>query len=211
MVKRCCVYRLTNTVTGKFYVGSTLNFHARMKYHHYSHARNPNKELAHDIMAYGWDAFLVEVLEDCTPENVRKRERYYIEALQAVEKGYNMTKATTYSDWMKMYNAEHWKDPEYRKVKSEQSSAVQKRRFADPAYRAQKRELLRRYTDSIKKPVGMFSKSGELLHTFGGVREAERWLLENSLVKSPNASQMISDCAKGGRHKTAYGFVWRFL
>ena len=53
MNKICCVYKLTNTVTGKFYIGSTLNFYARMKYHHYSHDRNPNKELGADINTDG--------------------------------------------------------------------------------------------------------------------------------------------------------------
>ena len=33
MEKICCVYKLTNTVTGKFYIGSTVNLNARMKYH----------------------------------------------------------------------------------------------------------------------------------------------------------------------------------
>jgi group I intron endonuclease len=207
----CCVYKLTNTVTGKFYVGSTYNLKSRMKYHRYSHDRNPNKALGGDIAKYGWDAFTVEVLEECTRENVREREAHYIETLHAVEIGYNQTKATTYKDWMRGYNAEMWKDPEYRKRRSAQSSDVQKKRLEDPAYLKVKSDQLRRYTSTLKKPVGMFSKTGELLHTFAGVREAERWLLAQGVVKTPNASQSISDCARGGRHKTAYGYVWKFL
>jgi len=207
----CCVYKLTNTITGKFYVGSTYNLKSRMKYHRYSADRNPNKELGGDIIKYGWSAFSVEVLEECTRENVRERERFYIESLNAVEVGYNMTKATTYSDSMKMYNAKMWKDEEYREARSRQSSEVQKKRLQNPEYLKAKSDQLKRYTDSLKKPVGMFSKSGELLHTFSGVREAERWLLNEGISTSAHSSQMISDCARGGRHKTAYGYVWKFL
>lgn len=211
MQKICCVYKLTNTVTGKFYVGSTFNLHSRMKYHRYSHNRNPNKELGADIEKYGWKAFSVDVLEVCTRENVRERERFYIESMKAVEVGYNQTKATTYHDLMLEYNAKMWKDEEYRKRKSEQSSAVQKKRLENPEYLQTKSEQLKRFTDTLKKPVSMYSKDGtKLLRTFNGIREAERWLIANGITESRNASTTISNCALGGRHKTAYGFVWRY-
>ena len=212
MEKICCVYKLTNTVTGKFYVGSTFNLHTRMKYHRYSHKKNPNKALGSDIAKYGWNAFRVDVLEECTRENVRDRERFYIESLRAVELGYNLTKATKYGDLMRDMNARNWKNPEYREKRSRQSSDVQKRRLSDPAYLAEKSEQLKRYTDSIKKPVGMYSKDGELLRTFGGIREAERWLISvGKTQSSSSASSSIADCCRGGRHKTVYGFVWKYM
>lgn len=212
MEKICCVYKLTNTVTGKIYIGSTYNLKARMKYHRYSYDRNPNKELGADILKYGWDCFTAEILEECSRENVRERERYYIETLNAVQDGYNMTEATKYSDLMREFNERSWKDPAYREERSRQSSAVQKQRLKDPAYLAEKSAQLKRYTDSIKRPVGMYSKNGELLHTFGGVREAERWLISAGKTQSSSsASSSIADCCKGGRHKTVYGYVWKYL
>ena len=211
MEKICCVYKLTNTVTGKFYIGSTFNFKARMKYHHYSHDRNPNKELGNDIRKYGWDAFSADILEICTRENVRERERFYIESLNAVEVGYNKTVSTTYQDWMRDYNKTMWQNEEYREKRSNHSSVIQKKRLENPEYLKAKTEQLKRYTDSIKKPVGMYSKSGELLHTFSGIREAERWLIDQGITQSRNASSCIADCVKCGRHKTVYGYVWKYL
>ena len=211
MEKICCVYKLTNTITGKFYIGSTHNLKARMKYHRYSHDRNPNKELGTDIEKYGWHCFQVEVLEECTRDNVRDRERFYIESLHAVETGYNITRATKYEDWMRDYNKKMWKDSEYRERKSKQSSEVQRRRLSNPEYLAEKSKQLRAYTDSIKRSVGMYSKTGELLHTFNGVREAERWLISVGITQSHNASSSISNCCNGGRHKTVYGYVWKYL
>ena len=211
MEKICCVYKLTNTVTGKFYIGSTFNFKARMKYHHYSYDRNPNKELGNDIRKYGWDAFSADILEICTRENVRQRERFSIESLNAVEVGYNQTVTTTYQDWMRDYNKTMWQNEEYREKRSNHSSEIQKKRLENPEYLKAKSEQLKRYTDSIKKPIGMYSKSGELLHTFSGIREAERWLIDQGITQSRNASSCIADCAKGGRHKTVYGYVWKYL
>lgn len=212
MEKICCVYKLTNTVTGKFYIGSTYNLKARMKYHRYSYGRNPNKELGADISKYGWDLFSVEVLEECTRENVRERERFYIDSLNAVEVGYNAVRATTYQDLMHDMNVKNWRDPKYRETRSAASREVQKRRLENPEYFAQKSAQLKRYTDSLKRPVGMYSKNGELLHTFGGIREAERWLISVGKTQSKSsASSSIADCCKGGRHKTVYGYVWKYL
>ena len=211
MEKICCVYKLTNTITGKFYVGSTVNFKSRMHYHRCSYDRNPNKELGGDIDKYGWSAFRAEILEVCTRDNVRERERFYIDSLNAVELGYNQTHATTYQEWMRNYNAEMWQKEEYRKKRSVLSSETQLKRLEDPEYLKTKSEQLKRYTDSIKKPVGMYTKDGELLHTFNGVREAERWLIANGYTQSRNASSAIADCATGGRHKSVYGYVWKYL
>ena len=211
MEKICCVYKLTNTVTGKFYIGSTVNYHSRMKYHQYSYDRNPNKELGKDIAEFGWDAFKKEIIEVCTRDNVRERERFYITTTNAVNIGYNQTEATTYSDWMKNYNATMWKDTQYRETRRKQSREVQLKRLEDPAYLKAKSEQLKRYTDSIKRPVGMYTKDGELLHAFNGVREAERWLIANGITESRNASSAIADCACGGRHKSVYGYVWKYL
>lgn len=211
MEKICCVYKLTNTQTGRFYIGSTLNFNSRMKYHHYSYNKNPNRELGGDIEKYGWDVFTKEILEVCTRENVRERERFYIESTHAVEVGYNITKATTYRDLMTDFNNRSWSDPEYRKRHSALSSEIQKERLKNPEYLAEKSAQLKCFTDTLKKPVGMFAKDGALLRSFGGVREAERWLIENGVTKSRNASSAIADCATGGRHKTVYGYVWHYL
>ena len=207
----CCVYKLTNTITGKFYIGSTVNYHSRMKYHRYSYRKNANRDLGGDIEKYGWDAFRAEIVEVCTRENVRDRERFYIEALNAVEAGYNQTEATKYSDHMRAFNEKMWKNEDYRAKRSEQSREVQRRRLSDPSYLAQKSAELKAYTDTLKKPVGMYSKQGELLQTFAGVREAERWLINAGKTQSKNASTTISDCCKGGRHKTVYGYIWKYL
>ena len=211
MEKICCVYKLTNTLTGRFYVGSTFNLKSRTKYHRYSHDRNPNRELGADIEKYGWDSFKVEILERCSRDNVRERERFFIESLRAVEVGYNIVKATTYSDFMKEMNAKNWADPAYRATRSRQSSKVQKARLNDPEYLAEKSAQLKRFTDTLKKPIGMFTKDGELLRTFGGTREAERWLISQGITKSRNASSSIANCANGGRHKSVYGYLWRYL
>ena len=211
MSKIVCVYKLTNTITGKFYIGSTINFKARMKYHKYSYSHNANSDLAADLCKYGWSAFTAEILEICTLDNVRTRERHYIDATRAVEKGYNMVPATNYHDLMADMNARNWKDPSYRKKRSEQSSALQVRRLSDPAYLAEKSRQLKAATDKMKRPVIAYSKDGRIVAKFGGIREAARWLIAEGITKSKHASSVLSDaCDPNGRHKTAYGYIWKY-
>lgn len=203
---------LTNKLTGKFYIGSTVNLRNRMKYYKYSFDRNPNKELANDIIKLGFDAFTVTILEECSHDTLRQRERFYIDSLHAAENGYNLTVTTTCSERIKEFNNRAWQNDEYRRDRSRASSELQRRRLIDPVYRAEKTRQLKQATDKMKKPVGMYTKDGEFVRSFDGVREAERWLISNGYTTSHNASSILSDaCDPNGRHKTAYKHIWKYL
>lgn len=210
--KISCVYMLTNRTNGKFYIGSTKNLYSRMKYHKYNAAHNPNKDLGRDIIRYGFDSFTVSILEECPPETLRQRERFFIESFQAEEIGYNKTKATNYHDLMRELNQKAWQNDEYRAAKGRASSALQKKRLKDPVYLSEKSAQLKAATDKMKKRVGMFTLDGEPIKEFDGVREAARYLVNEGIASSEHCSAIISDaCLPHGRHKTVYKHVWKYL
>ncbi|QDR82304.1 GIY-YIG nuclease family protein [Sporomusa termitida] len=95
------VYQIKNTVTGKLFIGSSLDlpgklnsnrFQLSMKSHH-------NKELQADWNLYGSDAFTFEVLENINPEKIAQEswrnavaelEEKWLDTLQPYgDKGYN--------------------------------------------------------------------------------------------------------------------------
>ena len=206
------VYMITNTVTGKFYIGSTVNLYARLKYHRYSANRNSNKELGGDILKYGFDAFNVTILETPSLDQLREREKFYIESLNAVENGYNITKATTNSDKMRAYNLKAWQNKEYREKRSKASSELQKKRLQNPQYLLAKSKQLKDATDKMKRQIGMYTKNGAFVTSFNGVREAARYLVSIGATNSKHASSILSDaCDPEGRHKTAYNYIWKYL
>lgn len=83
------IYALTNTKTGKKYVGQSIDIGRRMVEH--SKGKEPFA-IGRAISKYGWDSFEVEVLELCDRESLNEREIAWIEQLRTTSpNGYNMT------------------------------------------------------------------------------------------------------------------------
>ena len=86
------IYKITNTLNGKIYVGMTRQkLSKRISKHKYcgKHGR-PGVDTA--IAKYGWENFTVEVIETCPVENLAEREIFWIAKLDANgSNGYNLT------------------------------------------------------------------------------------------------------------------------
>lgn len=84
------IYKITNQLNGKIYVGQSKNVYEREAEHFTALRRNrhPNKEMQRD-----WNknnhGFRFDVIEWCSLNELNDREKYWIEALNTVEKGYN--------------------------------------------------------------------------------------------------------------------------
>lgn len=90
------VYKITNTVNGKVYIGKTIKFSFQERWvRHCAAARRGSHFHFHNaIRKYGADAFLVEVLYRAkTSEELSKMETFFIVLHQShkPENGYNMT------------------------------------------------------------------------------------------------------------------------
>lgn len=106
------VYKYTNKINGKSYVGQTVNPEQRKRSHKSSHT-NPNDpnydfKFYRALRKYGWENFSYEILEEVTDvHSIYERESFYIKELDSIENGYNLidsVKGTPYwSDGMKMF------------------------------------------------------------------------------------------------------------
>lgn len=106
------IYKITNTITGDFYIGSSCNIKHRWV-HHKSPSRwklQLNSKLYKDMAEFGLDNFIFEVLEETT--DLRNREQYWIEHLKPsyndrYADGYNIerrkkTHRRRYKEWYKI-------------------------------------------------------------------------------------------------------------
>lgn len=78
------IYRITNTITKDFYIGSAVNFKNRKWSHISSLRRNKHKNqfIQNSWNKYGEDAFIFEIIEIVNKkENLIMREQYWIDAL----------------------------------------------------------------------------------------------------------------------------------
>ena len=99
------VYKITNTITGDFYIGSSRNIKKRWTNHKSPSlwARHPNVKLYQAMVQFGLNNFKFEILEETY--NFREREQYWIDQLNP---SYNNTRANgfdikRYKDYQKDY------------------------------------------------------------------------------------------------------------
>ena len=87
------VYKITNNLNNKCYIGISTNIKERWKYHKnkYNWSREYNKLLYRAFIKYGLENFTFEILEECKVEELSNKEKYYISMFDAYNNGYNAT------------------------------------------------------------------------------------------------------------------------
>ena len=77
------VYKITNTVTGDFYIGSSNDVKRRWAEHKCTSTwkNNPNNQLYKDMQKYGVDKFVFEILEEVEESFLKEAEQQFIEKL----------------------------------------------------------------------------------------------------------------------------------
>ena len=83
-MKISAVYKITNTVTGDFYIGSSKDAKRRWRNHKCQSRwkQHPNNTMYIDMQNYGVDKFVFEVLEVVEPEELKEAEQKFIELLK---------------------------------------------------------------------------------------------------------------------------------
>lgn len=211
------IYKITNLINGKSYIGKTLStIDERWK----EHCRDAYKErcekrpLYSAINKYGIENFKVEQIEECDDNIVNEREVYWIEHFGTFKNGYN---ATIGGD------GKHYLDYDlicetYKQVKNMTKTAELCNCHSDSV----KKILKERKIDIISnsdvirmyqaKMINQYDLNGEYIRTFASLTGAAKYIQSLSPEKRTNISGIshhISDVAKGKR-KTAYKFIWKF-
>ena len=89
------IYKITNTINGKSYIGQTIQ---NVKERFYQHCATKCSKAVLDmaihraIKKYGKSNFTVEVIEEVDSTNLNDRERYWIKYYDSYNNGYNSTK-----------------------------------------------------------------------------------------------------------------------
>lgn len=87
------IYKITNQINGHSYIGLSTHIEDRWDYHKdpYNWNREIDKALYIAIKKYGIDNFSFEILEECSPEELSEKEKFYIAKYDTFYNGYNMT------------------------------------------------------------------------------------------------------------------------
>ena len=126
MSKISAVYKITNAVTGKFYIGSSKNVKHRWADHKCPSTwkNNPNKQLYKDMRKYGVDKFELQILAEVESEHLKETEQQFIETLKPT---YNSNNANGWDiERYKETQKEYQKSDKYKKYQKEYQKKYQK-------------------------------------------------------------------------------------
>ena len=113
------VYKITNTITGDFYIGSSKDVKSRWRSHKCNSTWNryPNNPLYIDMRKYGVDKFAFEILAEIEEGSLKEKEQYFIETLNPT---YNSIRANGIDfERRKEYHKEYNKSDKYKEYKKE--------------------------------------------------------------------------------------------
>lgn len=227
------IYKLTCTITGKVYIGKTIDINRRMVQHSkitpkYSH------HLANAIKKYGMANFKEEILFEVEAEDravlntaLSNAEKSYIEQYDSYRIGYNSTVGGEGTSGF------HWLESSKKKL-----SESLKKFFESTKGKAQIEHTIscirnREVSKETKEKIGKGNRGKKMpeeaktkIRNYQLVNASSKYVpvlqydLNNNLLnrfdsiteaaKSINkdTSHIVSCCK--GRRKTAYGFVWKY-
>ena len=121
------IYKITNTATGDFYIGSSKNVKLRLAVHKCPSTwkKCPNNQMYQDFQKYGLDKFAFEIIAEVEVDSLKEMEQYFIETLKPIYNNYNANglNIERYKEYQKEYQKEYKKSD---KGKESQKKAVNK-------------------------------------------------------------------------------------
>lgn len=116
-MKICGIYKITNTITGDFYIGSSKDVKRRWRSHKWPSRwkRCKNNQLYKDMQKYGVDKFDFQVIAEVEVEQLKEKEQQFIETLKPTynscnAKGLNVEKCKeTKKEYQQSHRESHIK------------------------------------------------------------------------------------------------------
>ena len=170
------IYKITNTITGDFYIGSSKNVKKRWASHKKPSTWNrcPNNKMYLDMQKYGTDKFVFEILAEVEAEQLKETEQQFIEKLKP-----------TYNN----YNAKGWDIERYKEYEKSDRRTKYKKEYQKEYKKTDKyKESHRKSDNKYKNQLCSFNNEILTLHALSqrfqraGIsnptQEAKKYLLE---------------------------------
>jgi len=197
--KLCGVYKITNIINGSFYIGASVDILGMYSIHLNRHVRKfkDSHNFYKEIYEYGKENFKLDILKVCDRCDLLMNEQYYYDMLHPT---YNKVRPAKnnfiYEDVRKLANKN-----------SNDESHVKAR--TDKYNTAEYVHIFRKEIHKdIMKSVGMYNDE-LLIQVFDSIRDAGRWIRENTEYSAKSSQSKIKEVCDGKR-KSAYGYNWKY-
>lgn len=88
------IYKYENKINGKIYIGLSINIENRYRQHLYDAEHLEERRCSgidYAIKKYGIENFDFQIIEECSPDELNDREKYWINFYDSYNNGYNRT------------------------------------------------------------------------------------------------------------------------
>lgn len=136
------IYKVTNKINGKVYIGQSVDIGRRWRQHM---TAEDDIYFHKAIQKYGVENFEWEVIEKCKKKDLDERESYWIEYYDSFNKGYNCTRGG--DGGPAKYGSDHprWKGgPEYGKEYKKQYREANKEKI---------KQYIKQYNETNKEKI----------------------------------------------------------
>ena len=204
------IYKITNTVNNKVYIGKTeLSIEKRFKEHcrDSQKIRYEKRPLYSAMRKYGIENFTIEKIEETN--NPIERECYWIDYFNSFKNGYNATlggDGKSYIDYnlvIKMYEEIGNQKEVANKLHIDQKTV-------NKILRNNHIETIKNVGNS--KKIEKYDLNGNYITNYISAAEAAKEIISEGLTQASvnSVGNRIRDCANN-KLETAYGYVWKFV
>lgn len=194
---RFIIYKHTNTITNKSYIGYTsTTMERRFNKHVQDAKRGSNQHFHRAIRKYGTDCWVSEILHECSQlDKAWSLEREMIAAHNTLTEGYNMT--------------EGGEGTKGRTVSDEAKQKSRERHLQFRHTEESKQAMKEKFTKLRGRPVNQYTKDGTYIATYDSCILAAESLGNHNL--SGAIHQLCAGTFKRWRQAVVAGFQWAFF
>ena len=171
------VYKITNKVTNKVYIGITNQGSGARYRHHWYESRIGEPSPIHRYMAkYGEENFTLEIIDFAdTYDELKEKEKYWIKQYNSIDRtiGYNLTEGGDGTFGRK--HSEETKEKIRQKALGRKLSDETKKKMSDirrGKCSDKQKEHLSKLQDQCKRKVYQYDKNGEFVAEYDSIIEA---------------------------------------
>ena len=218
------IYKITNIINGKVYIGQSTNLKDRIKQHE-SMIKNYNENnnyLRKATKKYGYKNFKIEIIKFCDEKELDYYEIYYIDLYKSSDRkfGYNIELGGNINKHLSKEQIDKMKKNKKGKLKGKDNPFFGKKhtektkKIISEKQKGNKYCLGRILSDETKNKIGLANR-------YNRTKKINQYDLNNNFIKSyfsvgetkrklsVKSESLIAQCARGKR-KSAYGYKWKY-
>lgn len=190
----CGVYKITNSINGKVYIGQSINIYARWKDHVHSLNRNDSRciLLQRAWNKYGEENFSFEILELCPENMLDEVEIKYIELYDSCNNGYNIESGGNANKHLSEETKQKLRESHLGKTMSDET----KKKMSESRKGNKNPMYGKKHTDETKKKISDNNK-GKTGHVISDAQKEICRAANLGKILSEETKQKISEANKG--------------